>query len=197
MTPKEGPEAGPRRRRSRLEFFIIASLALGLALFFVDYVLGGAQAAGYLWFKARTAALEFLAWRIQAYVFVLIPTVAVLAYFLRHALPIIEIPILGAGALEAHWVKVWYWPGSLHYEDDEATWQEGRRRAYINKAFLARRGFLGLGVTVPVERTQDDGHNEITYDTASIPAYRSRIQHRRLLEEIEEHVGRQHRMDQP
>lgn len=177
----------PRRRRGPIELLLLVLLALGLALFFLDYVLGGTQAVGYLWFQARQAALDFLAWQVQAYVLILVPVLALSAYAMRHALPIIEIPLLGAGSLEAHWMKVWYWPGSFHLEQGEATWREGRRRAFINKAFIARKGLLfGYGVTVPVERISDDVDGEIVYDSANIPAYESRTQHRRLMRELQE-----------
>jgi hypothetical protein len=190
--PAEVPWHKPRR--SRGERLLIVALALGLALFFLDYVLGGAQAAGYLWFQARRFVLDFLAWQIQAYVFVLVPGVLVLAYLMQHVLPIIEIPVLGAGSQEAHLIKVWYRPGSYHFQDGEATWKEGRHQAFINKAFVTRRGlFFGLRVTVPVERIVDDVDGEVLYDPASIPAYTSRTQDRRLQRELRERVVQDHK----
>jgi hypothetical protein len=187
------PWTGKPRRASILERGILAALALGLALFFTDYVLGGSQGASYAWFQSRQAVLAFLSWRIEAYVLVLVPVLGVGSYFLRYVLPVIEIPLLGTGEGEARWQRIWYWPGSLRLLDDEATWREGRSQAFVNKAFLARRGWMGYGVTVPVERNANPVAGEITYDTADIPAYTSRTLARRLQREVQERVVEDHK----
>ena len=186
------PERKPRRA-SWPERLAILSLGLGLALFFVDYVLGGAQGAGYAWFEMRRSLLAFLAWQIHVYVLALVPIVAVSGYISHNALPIIDGPLLGAGDQEARRMRVWYWPGTLRIIDDEATWREGKSRAFINKAFLDKRGMFGYTIRVPVERNVDPVAGEVTYDPAEVPAYRSRTLERRLQIEVQQRIIEDHK----
>lgn len=180
------PRAAPVRRRSSwLERITLAAFLAGLALFFVNYVLGGLDGAAYIWVQVQQAALDFATSHGTYYHAALLPLVAVVAYLMRHALPIIEIPLMGAGGEEAKWLHKWYWPGSFRIEDGEASWREGRTRAFVNKAFIARKGlFLGYGVTVPVERNVGEAAGEVTYDPSEVPAYESRTLHRRLQVEV-------------
>lgn len=143
--------------------------------------------------RSPTPCLGVLAWRIDAYVWVLIPTILVAGAALRYTLPIIEIPVLGTQAAEAKWIRKWYRPGTLSVQDGEVTWREGRYRAYVNKAHIARRGLFGYGITVPVERNVSEGDLEITYDTADVPAYRSRTLNRRLQQEVQERIIQEHK----
>lgn len=182
-----------RRRAGWMERILTAAFIAALLLYAYDYLLTGSQGTGILWYQTRTAALEFLSWRIQAYVWVLVPLVGILTVLLRGVLPVIEIPIVSGNHAEARWVKHWYIPGTLRSEGDQWTWREGRYRAYIDRRHLARRGTLGWGVTVPVERTINDADGEVLYDTAEIPTYVSRATNRRLFREVQERVVQDHR----
>jgi hypothetical protein len=179
--------------RSRLEVVTWTLLLVGIGVFFLNYVLGGLDGVAYAWYEAQQAALDFVSWRLDVYALVLAPTIAVVAYLLRHALPIIEIPVLGAGNLEARVIRKWYWPGSFRIEDAEASWREGRWRGFVNKALIARTGFLGYLIVQPVERNVSEADREVTYDTATVPAYTSRTLHRRLQREAQERIVQDHR----
>ncbi|MFO1535296.1 MAG: hypothetical protein ABR586_06485 [Thermoplasmatota archaeon] len=110
------PIDAPARRSSWLERLTLCAFLAGLALFFVNYVLGGLDGAAFVWYQVQQAALDFAAWRINVYVLVIAPLLAVLAGAMRNCLPIIEIPLLGAGAQEAKWLRKWYWPGSFRIQ---------------------------------------------------------------------------------
>jgi hypothetical protein len=178
------------------EKIALAALAIALVLVLVNYLLGGLDGLGYVWFNIEQAALDFISWRINVYVLALVPILALGAGALRHSLPVIQIPLRGAGDQEAKWLRKWYWPGSYRIQEGEATWREGRYRAYVNKTHISRQGLLlGLGVTVAVERNVDEATGEVTYDPVEVPAYRSRTLHRRLqlerraIKRLEERMG--------
>jgi len=180
-------------RRSRLEFIAWGLLLMGLVVFFLNFVLNGLDGAGLIWYQVQQAVLDVLTWRFPVYAWVLLPALSVGAYFLRHALPIIEIPLLGASDLEAKVLWRWYWPGSLRVEDAEASWREGRNRAFVNKALITRNGVFGYLIRCTVERNVSEADHEVTYDPAETPAYTSRTLHRRLQREAQERIVQDHR----
>ncbi len=175
-----------KRRAGIFERILTAGFILALLLFAYDYILGGSQATGYLWFQARVALMDFLAWRIEAFVWILVPLVAFLTVALRGVLPVIEIPVMHGDHGEAQWVKRWYFPGTLRTKDDLWTWREGRYSAHVHRRNLARRGALGWAVTVPVERYVNETELEVTYDTREVTTYLSRTMNHRLQQEVRE-----------
>lgn len=184
-----GPVPFPRHHKRRagvLERLLTGAFLVALLLFAYDYILGGSQATGFLWYKARVAVIDFLSWRVQAYVWVLVPLVAVLTVALRGVLPIIEVPLMHGEHGEAEWVKKWYWPGSLKEQGDLWSWREGPLTAYIHRRYFARRGLLGWGVTVPVERYVVESDQEVIYDARDVTTYLSRTLNRRLQQEVRE-----------
>lgn len=178
-TPEPLPR--PRRRVTPGEKVAVGALLAALTLVFVNYLLGGLDGLSYAWFSFEQAIVEFITWRISVYALVLFPAMAIGAGLLRHSLPVVQIPLRGAGDQEAKWLRKWYWPGTFRIQEGEATWLEGRHRAYCNKAHISRQGLLlGQGITVAVERNVDEETLEVTYDPVEIPAYRSRTLARRL-----------------
>lgn len=175
-------------RRGVLEAILLLAFLGGLLLLFVNYVLGGLDGVGYAWYQGQQAVLDFLSWRVNVYVLALAPTLAVVAYLLRHCLPIIEIPLLGTGNLEARVLKRWYWPGTFRIQEGEATWREARVRAYVNKALIAHTGLWGYLIVTTVERNINDADGEVTYDTAEIAAYQSRTLRRRWEQEVQQRI---------
>jgi hypothetical protein len=178
--------------RSRLELFTWGLLLVGLGVFFLNYVLGGLDGVAYAWYQVQQVALDFVSWRLNVYALALAPTVAVVAYLLRHACPIIQIRLLGSN-LDHKVLHKWYWPGSFRLQDEEATWREGRYRAYVNKGLIDRTGWFAYTIFAVVERNVSDADREVTYDTAQTPAYVSRTLHRRLQREAQERIVQDHR----